>query len=53
MVKENKCILNKPSKDGVIIAKNYLEAVGIIKTLEEGLSLESVTRPIYETKVIK
>lgn len=53
MVKENKTVLNKPFKDGTIIAQNYLEAVGIITAMANGLSLESVTRPISNTRIIK
>lgn len=53
MVKENKTIFNKSFKSNTIIVQNYLEAVGFIKLLEQGLTLESVTRPISKTIVIK
>lgn len=33
------------------IVSNYLEAVGLIKLLENGMTIESVTRPIKETKI--
>jgi len=54
IVEENKtCLKNVeyPKSDKLIFVKNYLEAVGAIKAMEHGISLESVTRPISATKV--
>ncbi len=53
MVIENGTILNKPFKHNTIIVESYLEAVGVIKAMEIGITMESVTRPISKTKVIK
>lgn len=53
IVKENKTILNETIPKKVIFVENYLEATGIIKMMELGMTRESVTRPISDTKVIK
>ncbi len=34
-------------------ANNYLEAVGIMRMLKEGITLETVTRPIGHTRILK
>ncbi len=34
-------------------ADNYLEAVGIMRMLKEGISLDTVTRPISHTRILK
>ena len=34
-------------------ADNYLEAVGIMRMLKEGIALDTVTRPISHTKILK
>lgn len=34
-------------------ANNYLEAVGIMQMLKEGIALDSVTRPISHTRIVK
>jgi len=39
-----------PKSDKIIFVKNYLEAVGVIKAMEQGISLESIKRPIPYTK---
>ena len=52
-VRENKTILNDPMPDSFIIVDNYLEAVGVIKAMEIGVTRESVTRPLKKTKIYK
>ena len=51
-VEENTTCLGG-SYPNCIKAKTYLEAVGIIKTLELGMTIESVTRPINKTKILE
>ena len=34
-------------------ANNYLEAVGIMRMLKEGIALDTVTRPIAHTRILK
>ena len=34
-------------------ADNYLEAVGIMQMLKEGIALDTVTRPISHTRILK
>jgi len=34
-------------------ADNYMEAVGIMHMLKEGIALDTVTRPISHTKLLK
>ena len=33
-------------------ADNYLEAVGIMQMLKEGIALDTVTRPISHTRIL-
>lgn len=40
------------SDGGLIIVNNYLEAAGVLTAMREGISIESVLRPIKETRVI-
>lgn len=35
-----------------IYVENYLEAVGVIIAMKNGISIESVTRPLYNTSII-
>lgn len=55
-VNENKTILNvtneKMQMENVIEVKSYLEAVGVVLALREGISLESVRRPIHSARRI-
>lgn len=37
----------------LLIAENYLEAVGIMQALKSGVSVESIRRPLSHTKVTK
>ena len=39
------------AKGKLFIAENYLEAVGIMTALKEGISLSSLRRPLEYTKV--
>ncbi len=50
-VEENKTVLNDEMPDSVIVAKNYLEAVGIISAKKAGVSLSSIKRPLNKTEV--
>ncbi len=53
VVKENKTIENKPMDKSCIFVENYLEAVGVIKAMEEGIALDTLRRPIKHTKIIR
>jgi len=55
IVKENKTICNDtyPSGNDLIFVDNYLEAVGVIKAMNEGICLESLRRPIEKTRIHK
>lgn len=48
-VEENTTILNDKMPKNVIIAKNYLEAAGMISAKKAGISIESIIRPIKKT----
>lgn len=48
-VEENRTVLNHNMPDSFIIAKNYLEVVGIISARKAGVSLASVRRPLKRT----
>lgn len=50
-VEENKTVLNDPMPSDFIIAKNYLEATGIIAAKKAGIVLASVKRPLERTIV--
>lgn len=50
VVEENKTCFDLVS-DKAIYVKNYLEAIGVIKALKIGVTIESVTRPISYTKI--
>ncbi|MBN1644895.1 DUF3326 domain-containing protein [Candidatus Woesearchaeota archaeon] len=55
-VKENKTILNVTGNKlniDVINAENYLEATGIALALKQGISLDTIRRPIHHVKQIK
>lgn len=51
-VEENKTVLNNNMPNSFIIAKNYLEAAGIIAAKMAGISISSVRRPLTGTVVI-
>jgi len=51
VVKENKTCLNDPIPEQFLVAENYLEAVGVIQAMKEGISLESIRRPIGPTVI--
>lgn len=50
-VEENRTALHDDMPDNFIIAKNYLEAAGIISARKAGISIESVQRPLEKTKI--
>jgi len=56
-VKENACVMKNNlrelpfSSNNLIIVDNYLEAAGVMTALKAGVSLESIRRPIKNTKV--
>lgn len=50
-VEENKTVLNDIMPDNFIIAKNYLEVVGIISAKKAGVTISSVRRPLERTKI--
>lgn len=52
VVKENTCCLNNPIPKEFIIVENYLEAIGIIKAMSLGISIESLRRPFNCTRII-
>ena len=51
-VEENKTVLNDKMPNSFIIARNYLEASGIINAYKSGVSIESINRPIKLTNII-
>lgn len=50
-VEENTTVLRDKMPDSFIIAKNYLEVVGIISAKRAGVHLSSVRRPLEKTKI--
>lgn len=52
VVKENKTCLNNEMPDNFIFVDNYLEAVGVIVAMREGISTKSVRRPVEYTNII-
>lgn len=54
VVRNNKTVLNDgfPEKTNIIFVENYLEAVGVIQAMKNGISLESMERPIKPTKIL-
>ncbi len=52
-VRENRTVLNDPIPDKFIVVENYLEAAGVICCLKQGITTESVRRPIDDTHIIK
>jgi len=52
VVEENRTVLNDKMPDSFIIAKNYLEVVGIIAAKKAGVTLASVRRPIAGTVIL-
>lgn len=45
-VKENRTVLHDDIPDKFIIVENYLEAVGVVVAIKEGISLDTIRRPI-------
>lgn len=52
MVKENTCKLNQQPTSEVIEVENYLEAAGVISTMEAGITIGSVRRPLKPTEIL-
>lgn len=50
-VKENKTVLNDLMPEEFIVVENYLEAAGVIAAKKAGVSITSVRRPIFKTRV--
>ncbi len=50
VVEENKTVLADKMPNNFIIAKNYLEAVGIISAKKAGVIIPSIKRPLKRTK---
>ena len=51
-VKENSCVFGNYDPPGTIPVDNYLEAAGLIAAMKAGITLESVRRPLKETKIL-
>ena len=52
VVKENKCVLNQKHTGDIILVENYLEAAGLIMSMQAGVSAESIRRPLEATVVL-
>ncbi len=56
IVRENKTIYSHafgwPADKDCILVENYLEACGVIKAMEAGITIESVRRPLAPTEII-
>ena len=50
-VKENKTVLKDKMPKEFIIVENYIEAVGVMITIKEGINIDSVKRPLKHTKI--
>jgi hypothetical protein len=50
-VKKNTTILSDKMPDDIILAENYIEAAGLLMTMNAGISRESVQEPITKTIV--
>ena len=53
VVKNNTTVLHERMGDSCIYVDNYLEAVGLIQAMKEGIEKEYFFRPIRATKIIK
>jgi len=51
MVKENTCVMHDPIPEEFIIVDTYWEAAGYIKSMDIGITPESVRRPLSDTIV--
>jgi len=52
VVKENTTVLNERMGDSCIYVNNYLEAAGVIKAMEIGVTLESLKNEVCKTRII-
>jgi len=51
-VEENRTVLKDKMPDSFIIAKNYLEAAGVISARKAGITVSSVRRPLARTTIL-
>jgi len=52
-VKENRTVLNDKMPEEFIVVENYAEAVGVLVAIKEGISLDTIKRPLKHTNLIK
>ena len=52
-VKENRTVLNDTMPNEFIFVENYLEAMGHLIAMREGVAVESIRRPIEPTKILQ
>lgn len=52
VVKSNTTVLHERMGDDCIYVNNYLEAAGVIKAMEIGVTIESLKNKVYKTKII-
>lgn len=52
-VKENRTVLHDYMPDEFIIVENYLEATGVVAAIKEGISLDTIRRPIHKLHLVK
>lgn len=53
VVKENRTVFDEEPHESFIVAENYLEAAGMLVAMRDGISLESLRRPLPATVVRK
>ena len=53
VVKNNTTVLHERMGDSCIYVENYLEAVGLIQAMKEGIHKDSFFRPLGATEIIK
>jgi len=52
VVKENTCIDKQYTVNSAIFVENYIEAAGLIMSMQAGISVESVRRPLKPTEIL-
>ena len=52
-VLDNRTVLNDATATQLIYAENYLEAAGIVLAMKQGLTLESIRRPLKATEILR
>ena len=53
VVKENRTVLHDHIPDKFIVVENYLEAAGVVAAIKEGISLDTIRRPINKLRLQK